>query len=429
MSTVSSNGRADAAAPDPSTLVPPTERGPLAKREAKLAWGLLLPTVTIIALVVVLPLLSVFWISFKPVQLADLRAAEVVVREDLRGRPAEAGDEGEIRYRLRNSSQDGLLQGVTLRDTIPAGLDIQSLDDRCSLSGADLFCDFGDWEGGTRETLRIPVIVGGAYLDGGDVEATPPTVTGTSDNILTNFSFTFENFALVFDGGEFWRVLGVTLFYTFFGTIGAILLGLFASLLLDREFKGQGILRGLFLFPYVAPIIAVAFTWIILFDPFSGSVNALLVQMGVASQPINFFGARPFALIMVTVFAMWGYFPLCFLFILARMQSIPSDMYEAAEMDGASPFQMFWYLSIPQLLGILSVLFLLRFIWTFNKFDDIFLLTGGNAGTRTLTVNVYEQAFAVSNIGAGAAVAVVIFGCLILFSVFFFKYVSREEGL
>ena len=72
-------------------------------------------------------------------------------------------------------------------------------------------------------------------------------------------------------------------------------------------------------------------------------------------------------------------------------------------MDGASPFQQFWYLSMPMLLGILSVLFLLRFIWTFNKFDDIFLLTGGNAGTRTLTVNVYEQAFAISNIGAGCS--------------------------
>ena len=80
-------------------------------------------------------------------------------------------------------------------------------------------------------------------------------------------------------------------------------------------------------------------------------------------------------------------------------------------------------------MGILSVLFLLRFIWTFNKFDDIFLLTGGNAGTRTLTVNVYEQAFAVSNIGAGAAVAVVIFAILLAFSYFFFKYGSQEEGL
>jgi multiple sugar transport system permease protein len=134
----------------------------------------------------------------------------------------------------------------------------------------------------------------------------------------------------------------------------------------------------------------------------------------VTQGAINFFGEKPLALIMVTVFEIWRYFPLSFLFILARMQSIDQDMYEAADMDGASPFQKFWYLALPQLLGILSVLFLLRFIWTFNKFDDIFLLTGGNAGTRTLTVNVYEQAFALSNIGAGAAVAVVIFGCLLV---------------
>jgi len=91
--------------------------------------------------------------------------------------------------------------------------------------------------------------------------------------------------------------------------------------------------------------------------------------------------------------------------------------------------QKFWYLSIPQLTGILSILFLLRFIWTFNKFDDIFLLTGGNAGTRTLTVNVYEQAFAISNIGGGAAVAVVVFACLLVFSLFFIRFISKEEGL
>lgn len=428
MSALSPDDRsADPSAPAASG--PPRTTGPLARREARLAWGLLMPTVVIVALVVILPLLSIFWISFKPVSLADLRAPEVVVREDLRGRPEAAGDAAEIRYRLRNSSQDAEIRGVTLTDTLPPGLEVQALDDRCTLSGRELFCDFGDWEGGFREDFRIPVLVGQAYLDGGDLEASLPVVTGSADNILTNFDFTLENFERVFDGDEFWSVLGVTLFYTFFGTIGAIVLGLFAAMLLNREFRGQGILRGLFLFPYVAPIIAVAFTWIILFDPFSGSVNALLVQMGVTEASINFFGQKPVALVMVTVFAMWGYFPLCFLFILARMQSIPEDMYEAAEMDGASPFQMFWYLSIPQLLGILSVLFLLRFIWTFNKFDDIFLLTGGNAGTRTLTVNVYEQAFAVSNIGAGAAVAVVIFGCLILFSVVFFKYVSREEGL
>lgn len=411
-------------------LRPPVGTGPLGKREARLAWGLLFPTITAVALVVVLPLLAIFWISFKPVELGDLRAPEVVLREDIRGDAETVSDTPTIRYRLRNSSQDQPITGVTFADVMPLGLVVQELDPRCTLFGRDLSCDLGDWEPGVRETLTIPVTVEQAYLDNAlRPQDSPARTTGTSSNVLTNSTFTLENFARIFNGDEFVEVLWVTLFYTVFGTIGALLVGLFAALLLNKSFRGQGILRGLYLFPYVAPVIAVAFAWLILFDPFSGSANALLIQMGVTPQAINFFGERPLALIMVTVFEIWRYFPLSFLFILARMQSIDSDMYEAADMDGASPFQQFWYLSVPQLLGILSVLFLLRFIWTFNKFDDIFLLTGGNAGTRTLTVNVYEQAFAVSNIGAGAAVAVVIFGCLLTFSIFFLKYISQEEGL
>lgn len=410
--------------------LPPSGTGPLAKREANLAWGLLLPTITVVALVVILPLLAIFWISVKPVELGNLRAPEVVLREDLRGAPKVAGDAAEIRYRLRNSSQDQPIVAVSIADVLPEGLAVQMIDERCVLSGRDLSCDFGDWEPGYRETLKIPVIVEQSYLDNGvRPQDSDAKVTGSSSNVLTNSTFTLDNFARIFNGDEFVEVLQVTLFYTVFGTIGALLVGLFAALLLNKSFNGQGILRGLYLFPYVAPVIAVAFAWLILFDPFSGSANALLIQMGVSSEAINFFGERPLALIMVTIFEIWRYFPLSFLFILARMQSIDTDMYEAADMDGASPFQQFWYLSIPQLLGILSVLFLLRFIWTFNKFDDIFLLTGGNAGTRTLTVNVYEQAFAISNIGAGAAVAVVIFGCLLAFSIFFLKFISREEGL
>ncbi|WP_299869685.1 sugar ABC transporter permease [uncultured Hoeflea sp.] len=409
---------------------PPISTGPLAKREARLAWGLLFPTIAAVALVVVLPLLAIFWISVKPVELGDLRAPEVVLREDIRGDYEAVGDKANIRYRLRNSSQEQPIKGVTLTDTLPEGLRVTGLDERCVLDGRSLNCDLGDWEPGFRENLMIPVVVEQAYVDLGlRPQDSPASTTGQSSNVLTNTTFTLDNFARIFNGDEFVEVLLVTLFYTVFGTIGALLVGLFAALLLNKSFKGQGILRGLYLFPYVAPVIAVAFAWLILFDPFSGSANALLLQMGVTSEAINFFGERPLALIMVTVFEIWRYFPLSFLFILARMQSIDSDMYEAADMDGASPFQQFWYLSVPQLLGILSVLFLLRFIWTFNKFDDIFLLTGGNAGTRTLTVNVYEQAFAISNIGAGAAVAVVIFGCLLAFSIFFLKYISREEGL
>ena len=405
---------------------PPIGTTALAKREARLAWGLLSPTMISVSLVVVLPLLAIFWISVKPVSLADLRPASAIVREDVRG----SGDELTIRYRIRNSTQDKIISDVTFQDTLPESVSLSDTPpDNCAVSGRTLTCDLGELAGGQREQLLIPIITTDEEAAEAAIENSDPIVSSTSTNILTDTTLTFENFRRIFDGDEFWGVLGVTLFYTVFGTIGALVVGLFAALLLNTEFRGQGILRGLYLFPYVAPVIAVAFSWLILFDPFSGSANALLVQMGAIDSSINFFGERPQALIMVTVFEIWRYFPLSFLFILARMQSIDTDMYEAADMDGATPFQKFWYLSVPQLLGILSVLFLLRFIWTFNKFDDIFLLTGGNAGTRTLTVNVYEQAFAVSNIGAGAAVAVVIFCCLLAFSFFFFRFMSQEEGL
>ncbi|WP_245848218.1 sugar ABC transporter permease [Actibacterium ureilyticum] len=396
------------------------------KREARLAWGLLLPTLAIVSAVVALPLLAIFWISFKPIGLADLRPPAPVVREALRG----SDDKLRLEFRVRNSSQTEPISGVTLSDRLPDGLRVVTADPRCVFDGADFTCDLGDLQGGARDRVELFVTIeGDADAAENAAEESAPIVTGQSNSILTNFEFTLDNFRRIFSGDEFWGVFGVTVFYTVFGTLGALIFGLFAALLLNKEFRGQGILRGLYLFPYVAPVIAVAFAWIILFDPFSGSANALLLQMGITGSAINFFGERPLALIMVTVFEIWRYFPLSFLFILARMQSIDTDIYEAADMDGASPFQKFWYLSLPQLLGILSVLFLLRFIWTFNKFDDIFLLTGGNAGTRTLTVNVYEQAFAISNIGAGAAVAVVVFCCLVVFSVFFFRFVSREEGL
>ena len=409
---------------------PPSEIGPLQRQEVRLAWSLLGPTLAIVALVIILPLLSIFWISFKPVGLEDLRPPTPTAYERMRGDLEAPGDAATIEYRLRNTSPKFPVESVTLNDVLPEGLSVAELDPRCELERRVLSCDLGDWEPGYRDRLRINVTADELFIaSGAELRDSEASISGESRSVLLSGEFTAANFIRIFDGSEFWSVLWATSFYTVVGTIGALVVGLMAALILNKDVRGQGFFRGLFLFPYVAPVIAVAFTWVTLFDPFSGSANALLVQMGAVETPINFFGERPLALIMVTVFEIWRYFPLSFLFILARMQSIDGDMYEAAEMDGASPFQQFWALSIPHLLGILSILFLLRFIWTFNKFDDIFLLTGGNAGTRTLTVNVYEQAFAISNIGAGAAVAVVIFACLLAFSVFFFRFLSREEGL
>ncbi|MCY4185901.1 MAG: sugar ABC transporter permease [Rhodobacteraceae bacterium] len=408
-------------------MEPPKGRGKLALRDARFAWLMLLPTVIIVSLVVILPLFAIFWISVKPIDLGDLRPTTLVIRENVRT----GGEVFEVDYRVRNSSQEAPIADAGFTDMIPSEIELLELPENCSLSQENnLDCDFGDIQGGFRERFRIPATITGSPDVAVDLaEESQPRVRGDADSVLTNTEFTLDNFRKLFDQKEFITVLWTTLFYTFFGTVGALVFGLFAALLLNTSFRGQGILRGFFLFPYVAPVIAVAFTWINLLDPFSGSINTLIVQMGLTEEAINFFGQRPLALIMVTLFEVWRYFPLSFLFILARMQAIDFDMYEAADMDGASPFQKFWYLSIPQLLGILSILFLLRFIWTFNKFDDIFLLTGGNAGTRTLTVNVYEQAFGISNIGAGAAVAVIIMLFLLLFSFFFFRFISQEEGL
>ena len=409
----------------------PAQRpGPLQKQEARLAWGLLLPTIVSVALIVILPLFAIFWISFKPVTLGDLRPPSAIANERLRGNIASTGDMATIEYRLRNSHADSPVTDVLLVDTIPQGLSVDGLDPRCELAGRELICMLGDWEGGHRETLKIPVVASIEFPQGAPrVRDTVAKISGSGKSVLAGLDFTLQNFAAVFDARDFLSVLWATVFYTVVGTIGALVVGLFAALLLDKSFRGRGLLRGLFLFPYVAPVIAAAFTWVTLFDPFSGSANALLLQMGFTQAPINFFGERPLALVMVTVFEIWRYFPLSFLFILARMQAVDKDIFEAADMDGASPFQKFRYLMLPQLFGILSVLFLLRFIWTFNKFDDIFLLTGGNAGTRTLTVNVYEQAFAIADIGAGAAVAVVIFLCLLVFSTLYFRALRHEEEL
>jgi len=417
--------------------------GPIARREKRLAYAMLLPTVAIVMAIVLLPLLANMWISVKPVGIADLRPPALLANERLRGDLEAVGDTAEIQYRLRNSSRDTGLGAATLLDTLPDGLEPFDIDPRCAVEGRTLECDIGDVEPGARSEIVIPVRAGAAYIENPVNPRDSEALTdATAPSILTNLEFTLDNFTAVFDSEEFVTVLWVTIVYTLFGTLGAIVLGVFAAQLLNREFRGRSILRGLYLFPYVAPVIAMAFTWLVLFDPFSGAINTMLQRMDVTGEPINFFGERmvpvnffglefgfPLALAMVIAFEAWRYFPLSFLFILARMQSIPTDMYEAADMDGATPFQKFFRLSLPQIMGIIAVLFLLRFIWTFNKFDDIFLLTGGAAGTRTLTVDVYYQGFAIGNLGAGAAVAVVIFIMLLIFALLYFRAMPKGEGL
>ena len=414
----------------------------LLKKEKRLALILLLPTILIVLSVVIFPLLANFWISFKPVSLGDLRPPKLILKELVKANLSGNSQLIEVHYRYRNSSIKYDLENVIIKDTIPSNFKVKNIQPSrfCKVVLKELLCDLNKISSKSSGKIILKIYKNDQWQKNLDsLKKSKPLVSFTSKNVLTSFDFSTENFKKVFSAAEFFEVLKVSFYYTIFGTAGALLLGLFAAQILQKSFKGRPLVRGLLLFPYVSPVIAVAFAWVILFDPFSGIINSMLVQMNVIDKPINFFGQKyaaitifgyifkfPLALAMVIAFEIWRYFPLSFLFILARMQSFPEEVYDAAKIDGASPFQQFYYISLPFLIGIMSILFLLRFIWTFNKFDDIFLLTGGNAGTRTFTVNVYEQAFAISNLGAGAAVAVVIFVFLLIFSLLFMKYSKKE---
>ncbi len=256
---------------------------------------------------------------------------------------------------------------------------------------------------------------------------------------LIGFEPTLNNYQTVVGASDFWPVLRTTFVYTIFGTILSILMGLWAALVLNKSFRGKGLVRGLVLFPYVVPVIAAAFVWKIMLNPTFGVANVWMERLGLPaldflntrSYEVSVFGLFsfevPLALMTVIAFEAWRYFPFAFLFILAALQSLPGDVNEAATVDGATLSQRFWYVTLPQLRPVLAVLVLLRFIWTFNKFDDVFLLTGGGAGTEVITVKIVDWLTGRGNVGAAAALGIVLALILIVLVTIYMKFFYEEE--
>jgi multiple sugar transport system permease protein len=213
--------------------------------------------------------------------------------------------------------------------------------------------------------------------------------TTIATNGLAN-PFTLANFTAVLQDPAFWKSLGTTVIYSLFSTGGSILVGLVAALAFRRPFRGRGLFRSFMLLPYVAPVVAVAFVWQIMLNPQFGIVNAFGTHVLGWSDPVNFLGRSPYALMTVIGFEIWRYFPFAFLFLTARLVGLPKDIEEAAVVDGVTPWQNFRFIVLPQLLPVIALLSVLRLIMTFNKFDDVFLLTGGGAGTEVAAVRVYD---------------------------------------
>lgn len=252
--------------------------------------------------------------------------------------------------------------------------------------------------------------------------------------------FSTHNYDQLLHGTDFLTSLRTTLEFSVLGTMGSTVLGLVAALLVRGKFRGRGLVRGLMLLPWVAPVVAITFVWQVMLSPQLGFVNSVGTNVLGWDSPIPFlsqehgtitiFGVGigvPTALLVVILFESWRSFPFAFLFILARLQAIAPELEEAARVDGATPTQVFRYIVLPQLMGVIALIAVLRFIFTFNDFDEIYLLTGGGSGTQVLATQVYSFLSARADVGGAAAVATFMAALLCVLLVIYVRFFSRRE--
>ena len=239
-----------------------------------------------------------------------------------------------------------------------------------------------------------------------------------------------ENYEYLLKGKAFWRALKTGCIYTF-GTVSVqLVFGLAVALLLNRSFKGRNLTRGFVLFPYMLPSIVAVITWRWMLNDISGVINYLFIDVfHLRSGPITFSGSSWSAMLIVISIGVWRMFPFVTLCCLARLQAIPLDLYEAATVDGASAWQRFWHITLPQLKGIIFIVVLLRSVWMFNEFDTIWLLTEGGPyhSTETTPIFTYITTFQKWHMGRGCAIAVITFLLMIGAFVFYSRVYRLDE--
>ena len=204
-----------------------------------------------------------------------------------------------------------------------------------------------------------------------------------------------------------------------------IVAGVGMALLLHQNIWFRSLARSLVLFPYFVSTVVAVLVWRWLFNDLYGALNHGFLQMGLIDMPVDWLGSMPNAMIGVILVGAWKYFPFVVIAVLARLQTIPEQLYEAARIDGAGPVARFWDVTLPQLRSVLTVIILLRAIWDFKEFDLLYLLTGGGpvTSTQTLSLLVYQEAFALNRMGQAAAYSV---GMMLVMLVFMIVYIRRS---
>lgn len=240
-----------------------------------------------------------------------------------------------------------------------------------------------------------------------------------SSDIFTNeMDFVgLSNFEEMGSSPKFWPVLTNTVTWTVFSMIGQFGLGLMAALAINRNLPGMNILRTILLMPYVVPVIALALFWRWMLDGSFGIVSYAMQSAHLLAPNQSPLAHPDTAMASVILANIWRGFPFVMISYWAALQAIPAEQYEAAQVDGASTWQQFIFITLPHLAGVTKVLFVLRLIWTVTFFDIIWLITKGGpaGGTEHWPVWIYQETMGFFRFGYGAALALALGIALLIF--------------
>ncbi len=238
-----------------------------------------------------------------------------------------------------------------------------------------------------------------------------------------------DNFRALFEDPLFWKSFRQAAVWTFSSIVLQTVIGVALALLLHLPLRGISVFRGLLLFPYIVPtvVIALILQWMLNAD--LGVVNWSLRGAGLIDENIYWLASPGMAMLSTIALNVWKYTPFVTICVLARLQTIPLELYDAAKVDGAGAVRRFVDITLPQLAEVLTVVVIFRTIWTFNKFEEIYLLTRGGPGTSTFNLAIYsfEQSVASLKMGVGAATGVVMMAMLFIGSLIYMRVFRFDE--
>ena len=242
---------------------------------------------------------------------------------------------------------------------------------------------------------------------------------------------TFVGLANIVDvlTGDFPRLLWQTLVFTVGTTIFPFVIGFALALALNTRIRGAKVLRGLMLIPWLVPGVVVSFLWMWIFNANYGVLNALLETLGLIDGPVAWLAQPGTAMTAVVVAKTWQSFPWMMVMLLAGLQTVPRELHEAAEIDGAGTIRRFFSITVPQIQGIIGIVILLEFIWNFQHFDIIYVLTGGGpaGSTQTFATAVYETAFQGFDLGRAGAIGLLWMVLLMALVVVYVRFSEKGE--